>query len=100
MEPATKRSLTPNLSPIGRGGFLLSSPAGRRAGDEGWLYSSASLLARRAAASLISIVRSARPYSPNVRRFERKVSVSSTSTPASRKERWTFSTASGYEMTR
>ena len=64
------------------------------------LYSSARRLASRAAVRLISSTLSPRPYSFSVSRLARKVHVSITSTPTSRNERCTFSTAAGYEITR
>ena len=82
MEPATKRSCA------GRPSF----PA--------WEYSSANLRASPAAVRLISMTRSWRPYSAIVNRLARKVSVSTTSTPTSKNERCTFSTACGKEITR
>ncbi len=69
-------------------------PATKR-GFSGVLYASAKRRARAAAARLISKVRSARPYSARVSRLARKESVVSTSAPASRNPRWTFSTAWG-----
>ncbi len=75
------------------------------AGDEaralgGVAKRSATRRASRAAATLISRTRSCSPYSRSVRRLRRKVSVSSTSQPTSRKEAWISSTTSGREITR
>ena len=63
------------------------------------LNSSANLRANSAARWLISKTWSCNPYSPSVSRLARKELVSITSTPTSRNERWTSSTAWGKLIT-
>jgi len=76
-----------------------SEPATNR-GRSGVEKRAATPRARAAAARLISGTSSSRPYSAMVSRFARKVQVSMTSQPASRKAACTDSTAAGFCRTR
>src|SRR6185437_8093004 len=71
-------------------------PATQR-GRSGVAYSSASRRASAAAATFSSRARSARPYSASTTENAPKVSVSMTSTPTSRNDRCSRSTASGFD---